>query len=502
LPPNAVQVPKRYAAFDPETFIAAQTLVANKRVSLIGSSLDGQTVFGDIQVNTKTRRRAMLRSRGAPEQLSGECSCGKPCCVHLCALALCLDAGPDGLQDVGASAQGAEQLRLVFLLQPDAGQSELLRLFCWYEWQGSDRDVSAEIRLDLLPLLRDNLAARHPQLEMQHLCQQPPEQPVTITGQGRQLAVPAVLLKGLLESLPELQSLTQDARAGIPLSLARALSLRLALDEPESQGHGLILVWQEPESLVRLRDALQQGAQGRAELPAGLECEVRPDQLQGLAWLQCLARHGLGGILADDKDLGQSQRLQCLALALWSRHQSQHPTPTLIIASESRLGFWCAEALRSVPSLRLLVLDGSGPQQALGELSGYDLIVASYSLVIRDQEALAQQGFQLLVLDDAQWIKNPASQTAQAVRCIKARTRLCLSTAPPENHLGELWAQFDLLMPGFFGGPNFFQRLVRDPIEKWGDIDASQRLGRRIAPFMLRAASYGAPVPLSGRSLA
>lgn len=383
---------------------------------------------------------------------------------------------------------------------------QMLRFFCWF--------VSGKQRLDLLPLLRNQLLAKDPLLEPQRLAQLPAEQQMTIRDQNnRLLAVPAGLIKVLLDSLFELHSPSSPSRgseskealpdfhvadkdAGPPiprpnppepvegpenehcvsfrLSPARAASLRLLLDGQEA------FKWQEPASLALLREALQRKEQREAELPSGLACELRPYQVQGLAWLQLLGRQGLGGILADDMGLGKS--LQCLAWLLSQKGKG----PALIIAPRPLVSNWRIEAQRFVPGLRVLVLDGPNPQPLFAQIPQHDLVVTCYPLLCRDQDSLAKEAFHSLVLDEAQWIKNPSSQPAKACRRIQANNRICLTGTQPKNHLGELWALFDFLMPGFLGGPNLFQRLIRDSIEKWQDSESNQRLDQRIGPFLLR----------------
>jgi SNF2 family DNA or RNA helicase len=120
------------------------------------------------------------------------------------------------------------------------------------------------------------------------------------------------------------------------------------------------------------------------------------------------------------------------------------------------------------------------------KINDYDLVLTTYPLLSRDDETLLKHEYHYLILDEAQTIKNPASLAAQLVRRIKTNHRLCLTGTPMENHLGELWAQFDFLMPGFLGDNSNFKKHYRTPIETYGDNDQKSRLSRRLAPFMLR----------------
>ena len=119
-------------------------------------------------------------------------------------------------------------------------------------------------------------------------------------------------------------------------------------------------------------------------------------------------------------------------------------------------------------------------------MADYDLVLTSYPLVWRDAEALQAQDWHLLLLDEAQTVKNAAGRAARALRRLRARHRLALTGTPLENHLGELWAQFDFLMPGFLGDARSFQRLWRKPIEEGGESLRAEALARRVRPFVLR----------------
>jgi SNF2 family DNA or RNA helicase len=120
------------------------------------------------------------------------------------------------------------------------------------------------------------------------------------------------------------------------------------------------------------------------------------------------------------------------------------------------------------------------------EIMRNDVILTTYPLLWRDAEELMQHSYHLLILDEAQTVKNAQSQSAEAVRKIDARHRLCLTGTPLENHLGELWSQFDFLLPGFLGTSKQFTRHWRTPIEKQGDLRRRTLLARRIRPFILR----------------
>jgi SNF2 family DNA or RNA helicase len=119
-------------------------------------------------------------------------------------------------------------------------------------------------------------------------------------------------------------------------------------------------------------------------------------------------------------------------------------------------------------------------------MAGYDLVLTTYPLLWRDRAALEAQPFHMLILDEAQTVKNATARSAGAVRRLRARHRLCITGTPLENHLGELWTQFDFLMPGFLGDMRSFTRLWRKPIEIGGQTLRAQLLAQRVRPFILR----------------
>lgn len=219
-------------------------------------------------------------------------------------------------------------------------------------------------------------------------------------------------------------------------------------------------------------------------VPVGLNAELRPYQQQGLDWLVFLHRYGLGGILADDMGLGKT--IQTLALILHLKETEQLQQPAMILAPTSLVGNWQHEAHRFAPDLKVLVIHGPQRHGSFAEIDNHDVVITTYPLLLRDSQQYAQQQFSVLVLDEAQAIKNPITKVAHAVRTLKAGLRLCLSGTPLENHLGELWALFDFVLPGLLSGRSRFNKSYRQPIENEGNRQRQQELGQRLAPFMLR----------------
>ena len=219
--------------------------------------------------------------------------------------------------------------------------------------------------------------------------------------------------------------------------------------------------------------------------PAGLQATLRDYQLAGFHWMQFLARHGLHGILADDMGLGKT--LQTLTHVLTEKQSGRsRGLPVLVIAPTSVVPNWRAEALKFTPALRVLVLNGPERKKYHRSIPHADLVLTSFALLHRDIEKLRAVPFHLVVLDEAQNIKNPRSKVAQAACKLDARHRLCLSGTPVENHLGELWSLMKFLVPGFLGSEEAFNTRFRKPIEKDGDMDRNEVLKKRVAPLILR----------------
>ncbi|MDP3086100.1 MAG: DEAD/DEAH box helicase, partial [Rubrivivax sp.] len=231
----------------------------------------------------------------------------------------------------------------------------------------------------------------------------------------------------------------------------------------------------------RLRAA---GTPPPVTVPEGLMLTLRDYQRDGLAWLQYLRQHDLAGILADDMGLGKTA--QVLAHLLVEQQAGRLDRPALVVLPTSLIANWQAEAARIAPALRVLTLQGPARARDFPRIAAHDLVLTTYPLLWRDVDTLQAQPWHLLILDEAQLVKNAGSRAANALRRLKARHRLCVTGTPLENHLGELWAHFDFLLPGFLGDARSFTRLWRKPIETNGETLRAQLLAQRVRPFILR----------------
>jgi len=300
-------------------------------------------------------------------------------------------------------------------------------------------------------------------------------------GNHKYLSVSSDKIKPIMAILFELFNTSLLEKDGT-LKLSRFNAASLA--DVEEQSYGLFSLTGGKE-LRELGQKLKNftGIQDVA-LPVNLQADLRHYQQHGLNWLQFLREYKFAGILADDMGLGKT--IQTLAHLLLEKQSGRMTLPCLIIAPTSLMSNWRRETERFTPDLRVLTLQGAERKQLFDRINDYDLVLTTYPLLSRDDETLLKHEYHYLILDEAQTIKNPASLAAQLVRRIKTNHRLCLTGTPMENHLGELWAQFDFLMPGFLGDNSNFKKHYRTPIETYGDNDQKSRLSRRLAPFMLR----------------
>ena len=348
--------------------------------------------------------------------------------------------------------------------------------------------------LDLAPLLADLIRRDRRWLQAAELALIDDEAVVTLRAPGgKRIDARAAPLKAIVGAMLDL--LTDPRRSEGPIKLsaweaANVQALQQSLTDSmaaRAAGSGREGAWQlqGDAGLAALAQRLRgAGSPPAVAAPTGLGLTLRPYQLHGVAWLQYLRAQGLAGILADDMGLGKTA--QVLAHVLLEKQAGRLDVPALVVLPTSLLANWQAEGQRHAPDLRVLVLQGDKRAAAFEHIGAHDLVFTTYALVWRDIDILTRQQWHLLVLDEAQFAKNAGSRAAGALRQLRARHRLCVTGTPLENHLGELWTHFDLLMPGFLGDARSFARIWRKPIESNGETQRAELLARRVRPFILR----------------
>ncbi len=225
-------------------------------------------------------------------------------------------------------------------------------------------------------------------------------------------------------------------------------------------------------------------------IPRAINADLRPYQKEGVNFLCHLTELRLGGILADDMGLGKT--LQTLTWLSWLKErQGKQAKPALVICPASVLHNWRREAERFVPGMKVLVLQsGQARHNLRKQIPQHDLIVTNYALLRRDLEDLQKFGFSAVVLDEAQFIKNPTAQVTQCVKQLKAAQRVALTGTPLENRLLDLWSITDFIQPGYLGSQEHFTQTYEPKAEGEDGIDAQRiarrRLSAKLRPLMLR----------------
>lgn len=222
-----------------------------------------------------------------------------------------------------------------------------------------------------------------------------------------------------------------------------------------------------------------------AEQPPGFVGELRGYQREGVAWMQFLQRLGFGGCLADDMGVGKTPQVLALLEARRElRASGQDIPPSLVIVPRSLIYNWMLEAARFTPKLRVRDHSGIGRSRSLQTLAQNDVILTTYGTLRRDVVDFQEMRFDYAILDEAQAIKNGASESAKAARLLRADHRLAMSGTPIENHLGELRSLFEFLNPGMLGSlssGSFTAKAMRNP-----DEETRELLSRVVRPFILR----------------
>lgn len=275
---------------------------------------------------------------------------------------------------------------------------------------------------------------------------------------------------------------------GVRLPACRALYLDSLLKE----GPGIAFYRDQLfKAMVRGMKAVEDSDYA---VPPVLQDVLRGYQKIGYRWLRTLDGWGFGGILADDMGLGKTVQVIALFADEYreGKEGGEKSKPSLIVCPASLVYNWENEFKKFAPGIRIRTIAGSAAQrrEAFEALDKTEMpcqvLITSYELLKRDMEHYQKMSFRFQVIDEAQFIKNASTQSARAVKAIRAQTRFALTGTPVENRLSELWSIFDFLMPGFLFSYAKFKRSYETPIAKDGDREALATLGRLTGPFVLR----------------
>lgn len=292
------------------------------------------------------------------------------------------------------------------------------------------------------------------------------QQPFHRLMSGKLLDLKGETFQEMQAALSSFDAQAQFKSGSLQLPKYQALTLQEAFQSFEK-----VTTNQEFKKMVK---DLNQPEQFEVALPKALKATLRPYQYLGFQWLKMLRFYHFSGILADDMGLGKT--IQMLTFLLSEKELGNSQGPSLIVAPASLIYNWEMEAQKFTPSLRVCVITGNQEQRhkLLAEAADYDLLITSYGTLRQDIEQYQQLAIDGLILDEAQMVKNTATKTFQLLRSFSSRYRFALSGTPIENNIEELWALFQVLMPGFFPSIKKFKQL------------STQEIAKRIRPFVLR----------------
>jgi len=244
----------------------------------------------------------------------------------------------------------------------------------------------------------------------------------------------------------------------------------------------------ETQSMSDFAERIKNITAKSVELPKSLDAKLRKYQTIGYVWLKTLSENGLNGCLADDMGLGKT--LQTITFILSELEnddykKGEHKT-TLIVAPTSIIFNWFNEFEKFAPTIRVGIYHGTNREKSLKLFETNHVVITSYGTIRNDINLLKDFPFRLVVLDESQTIKNPASKIYRSVLLLKSDKKLCLSGTPIENNLFDLWSQMNFLNRGMLGGIKVFRDEFATPIEKRNDSEKQKLLKKLIEPLILR----------------
>ncbi|MBR6297905.1 MAG: DEAD/DEAH box helicase, partial [Candidatus Gastranaerophilales bacterium] len=216
------------------------------------------------------------------------------------------------------------------------------------------------------------------------------------------------------------------------------------------------------------------------KLPSKLNGKLRAYQEIGYRWLYTNINKGFGCCIADDMGLGKT--IQVISLILKLKEENKLKKPVLVVCPTTLMGNWKRELNTFAPSLKTLTYHGFNREFS----TDCDVILTTYAILRIDLEKFQKGSWDLLVIDEAQNIKNPSTSQTQAIKAIKAQMKVAMTGTPVENRLSELWSIFDFINKGYLGSLTDFSRNYSIPIERFKELARASKLKKAISPFMLR----------------
>ena len=298
---------------------------------------------------------------------------------------------------------------------------------------------------------------------------------------GEWIQVDEAQVKHALDTLSRRRSRSSVLTAGELLRTAAEV-----MTDPESNAGDALFTDDDASSsgwLAGLLAGLPDDELTEAVEPPNFVGELRHYQRRALGWMEFLGRIGLGGCLADDMGLGKTPT----TLAHLAGRAG--PRPHLVICPLSVVHNWESEAARFTPDMRVMIAHGSDRPRGedfVDAVANHDIVVTTYGTAARDVGDLAAVGWEVVVCDEAQAIKNHRTHAARAVRKLQAQQKIALTGTPIENRLTELWAILDAVNPSMLGGVTWFRERFATPIETHNSDDALAALQQLTGPFILR----------------
>lgn len=289
-------------------------------------------------------------------------------------------------------------------------------------------------------------------------------------------------LDGSLDEMKSLQEDLQLSSADLRRGKASIPAFRAMYLDAMMEDSDAFLRFDQDSGFRTLVSRMKEIGTRSYEVPKELSATLRDYQKKGFSWLSALRDAGFSGLLADEMGLGKTIQVIALLTAWKDRGR------TLVVCPASLVYNWSNEIRRFSPKLPVSIIVGPASirRSLLHSADDQDILITSYNLLQKDIESYQQMKFSCQIIDEAQFIKNAATLTSQAVKSIQSSFRIALTGTPIENRLSELWSIFDYLMPGFLYGYQRFRDEIETPIVLEQDEDAQARLQAMVGPFILR----------------